>query len=110
MGKNIFDFCREYNYIPGLYNEYSFTTVDLPGGYSVLTKTLEDIFQTFYKKSSSNKFKNKFNEESYGVLIYLSFLEMFYLFIDTNKDKFHENHEKDIENIDSDFIKLFFKM
>ena len=109
MGKNIFDFCREYNYIPGLYNEYSFTTVDLPGGYSVLTKTLEDIFQTFYKKSSSNKFKNKFNEESYGVLIYLSFLEMFYLFIDTNKDKFHENHEKDIENIDSDFIKLFFK-
>ena len=87
--KNIIDFCKEYNYIPLPVpsNEFSVTNVDLPDGYSVLTKTLEDIFQSFYPKTLKNKFKNKFNEELYGVLIYFSFLEMFQVFIDTNKAK-----------------------
>ena len=87
--KNIIDFCKEYNYIPPLVssNEFSVTTVDLPDGYSVLTKTLEDIFQSFYLKTTRNKFKNKFNEEMYGLLIYFSFMEMFQVFINTNKAK-----------------------
>ena len=108
--KNIIDFCKEYNYIPLSVpsNEFSVTNVDLPDGYSVLTKTLEDIFQSFYPKTLKNKFKNKFNEELYGVLIYFSFLEMFQLFIDTNKAKLiKKNQNVGDYRLDSSFVNEF---
>lgn len=90
MVKNIFDFCKEYNHCPSpkSFTDFSVTYIDLPNGYSVMTKTLEDIFQSFYKKNTLGKFKNKSNEELFGVLIYFGFIEMFQLFIETNKDKF----------------------
>ena len=109
--KNIIDFCKEYNYIPLPVpsNEFSVTNVDLPDGYSVLTKTLEDIFQSFYPKTLKNKFKNKFNEELYGVLIYFSFLEMFQVFIDTNKAKLiKKNQNVGDYRLDSSFVNEFF--
>lgn len=90
------NFCQFYSAQEQNHDKYSIYRLDLcQGKYSVVTKSLEESFSLFFSNQKKNHFQDVYHEETIGKLLYLTFTDMLYRFI--------QDHANEIENVVEEF-------
>lgn len=116
---HLFEFCRYYDPDRQEHDTMDLHRMDLEDGtYSVMTKTLEDVFKMMnpYQGKKECFFKNIRHEEKICVTIYFSFLKLLQDHVVCFYEKYgmddqstlNDDDDNDNEMIDQEFIHLFF--